>query len=250
VIGSLERFDLTLIDNNCAIIYNLSFCDQTAYAVPSNPNNFPNMTSLAAFYDNYTSSMYKYFEKVIALTPCETTSSAQYSLARTCEDCAKAYKSWLCAVTIPRCTDFTSTNPWLQERAMGQPFPNGTFLSPSQVALANTTGNMAINGSRNPSIDSVVVPGPYKEVLPCDKFCYELVQSCPASMGFGCPLPGQQGFNESYSIMPEGGGDEFGVITTITCNSPGQAYYLAAGSRAVPSLVLVLISAVLAVLLI
>ena len=208
---------------------------------------FNNTASLAAFYDNATQANYNYFQKVLAQTPCETTSSAKYSLARTCEDCSNSYKAWVCAVMMPRCTDFNSTEPWLQPRAMGQPFPDGTFLAPDVVA--NASKYRAFNGSRNPSIDQFIVPGPYKEVLPCDTLCYSLVQSCPASMQFGCPQPGVIGFSESYGVKPKGTADENGRITNITCNNPGTVYYHAAGGRLAPSLVLLLISVILGLIL-
>lgn len=208
------------LDGNCAVIFNLSFCDQTAYAVPGNPKNFPNFTALAAFYDNATQAQYQFFQNVLAQIPCETTSSAQYSLARTCSDCATAYKEWLCSVTIPRCTDFSSDLPWLQERNMGQPFPNGTMLPQDLVTFANNSA--FLNSSRNPNIDEFVVPGPYKEVLPCNDLCHNLVQSCPASMGIACPRPGRIAFNQSYGQMPNPKIPE--QVGQITCNYPGAAY--------------------------
>ena len=231
-----------LIDlaGNCALIFGLSFCDQVAYSVPTNPNVFNDSASLAAFYDNSTKGYYSFFQKVMAQTPCETTSSAQYSLARNCTDCEQAYKTWVCAVTMPRCTDFSSTESWLQPRAMGQPFPNGTMLSPIDVLLANRS--LPINGSRNAAIDTSIIPGPYKELLPCDDLCYNLVQSCPASMGFNCPQPGDIGFKESYGTRPSVNADLNGRITNLTCNYPGLAYYVAAGSSIAPSLTLFLIS--------
>jgi calcium channel MID1 len=126
---------------------------------------------------------------------------------------------------------------------MGQPFLNGSFLDNATITYANTS--MAINGSRNPLIDQNVVPGPYKEVLPCDDLCFNLMRSCPASMQFQCPMPGAIGFNSSYGTKPLKGGDQNGRITNITCNYPGVAYYLAAGGRTVPSLMFVIVMAVM-----
>lgn len=208
-----------------------------AYSVPSNRNNFNNSDLLATYYDNATQLTYSNFEKVLSLTPCETTSSAQYSLARDCDDCAKAYKSWLCSTSIPRCTGYSSDHSWLQPRGLGQPFPNGTSLSQEILKLENQSA--ATNGSRNSSIDTSVMPGPYKEVLPCDEICYSLVQSCPASIGFNCPLPGDIGFATTYGSRPEGmKGDVNGRISNITCNYPGVAYFQSAASLALPSTVL------------
>ncbi|KAE8446133.1 hypothetical protein EG329_012504 [Mollisiaceae sp. DMI_Dod_QoI] len=235
----MTSFD-TLQSENCAVIFGLSFCDQVAYAVPANPQIFPNVSSLAAYYDNATLYSYGIFKKVLAQIPCDTTSSAQYSLARNCSDCDAAYKQWLCAVSMPRCTDYTSTFSWLQPRAQGQPFPNGTFLDPDTIKLVDQSA--ALNGSRNASIDTSVIPGPYKEVLPCEDLCYSLVQSCPASMGFNCPQPGDLGFNTSYGLRPIAGADVNGRFANHTCNFPGLVYFKSTSSQALPSQILVVAS--------
>ncbi|ESZ93033.1 BcMID1, Ca2+ channel protein [Sclerotinia borealis F-4128] len=216
-------FSTTSADN-CALVYNLTFCDQVAYAVPSNPNTFPNTSALAEWYDNSTYQSYKYFKKALAQIPCNTTSSAQYSLAQNCTTCDAAYKAWLCSVTIPRCTEFSSDLPWLQERGMGQPFPNQTMLSPELVSLANSS--LPINGSRNLNIDTVVQPGPYKEILPCEDLCYGIVRACPAIMGFACPTSGDTGFDSSYGMRRTA--NESGQVT---CNYPGAAHDQSVGSR-------------------
>ena len=90
-----------------------------------------------------------------------------------------------------------------------------------------------MRNSRNPIIDEQVLPGPYKEVLPCDDLCYNVVQSCPASMGFSCPLPGDIGFNQSYGRRPEGEAGAPEKSTVITCNYPGASYFLNGGGRGV-----------------
>lgn len=213
-----------LADGNCAVIFDLEFCDQVAYAVPGNTNNFPDYSKLAAFYDNATAALYQNFNYSLQQIPCETTASAQFSLARTCEDCAVAYKEWLCSVRIPRCTDFSSDLEWLQERNVGQPYPNGTQLESSTLGTAKDI--MYLNSSRNPDIDTVVQPGPYKETLPCQDLCWNIVQSCPAAFGFGCPSVGDDGFRSSYGQRPDGSPEQAGQIT---CNYPGAAYYLGAG---------------------
>ncbi|RAL67511.1 hypothetical protein DID88_008266 [Monilinia fructigena] len=214
----------TISADNCALVYNLSFCDQVAWTVPSNPNTFPNTSALAEWYDNSTYDSYKYFKKALAQIPCNTTSSAQYSLAQNCTTCDAAYKTWLCSVTIPRCTDFYNDLPWLQERGMGQPFPNQKTLSPELLSQANSS--LAMNGSRNPNIDTVVQPGPYKEILPCEDLCYGIVRACPAIMGFACPTPGDTGFDQSYGIRRMS--NESGQVT---CNYPGAVHDQSIGSR-------------------
>lgn len=122
---------------------------------------------------------------------------------------------------------------------MGQPFPDGTFLDDEQRAVARQS--KALNNSRNPTIDQMIRPGPYKEVLPCDQLCYNVVQNCPASLGFNCPLPGDIGFSTSYwdtseeVVVP----DPNSTQTQMRCNYPGTITGFGAGSRVLPSQVLV-----------
>jgi calcium channel MID1 len=169
--------------------------------------------------------MYDTFLKVLAQIPCEAPSTQRYSLVRNCDDCAAAYKTWLCSVAIPRCEDFSSEEPWLQPRALSQPFPDGTFLDNATLARFPNAQSPAFANSRNPHIDEVVTPGPYKEVLPCDDVCHHLVQSCPAAMGFACPNPGAPGYDTSY--RRKGPEDRNG---SVTCSYPGSAH-LFSGAR-------------------
>ncbi|TVY73218.1 Calcium influx-promoting protein ehs1 [Lachnellula suecica] len=226
----------TSIDNNCAVITGLSFCEDVSYRVPSNLNNFANATLLANFYDNYALQQFQYFENVLSTVPCETTSSAQYSLARTCENCTAAYKQWLCAVAIPRCTDFSfpASEDYLRPRAMGFPFPNGTLLpaDPNRPAY--------LNNSRNPVIDANVTSGPYQEILPCEDLCYHVVQSCPASMGFECPMPDSLTFTQSYGSITITSSSASGNATPVSCNYPGETLF-SGGSLALPSQVLMVV---------
>ncbi|KAI1076255.1 stretch-activated Ca2+-permeable channel component-domain-containing protein [Whalleya microplaca] len=201
----------------CTFVFNLTLCDETQYAVPGNPETFPNATALSAFYDNYTRTMYDNFDKVLQQAPCETTPASQYSLARNCNDCKTAYKNWLCSVAIPRCEDFSSPNrSGLQMRNINTPFPNGSFVD---AKIRESLGRQkAFSASRNAAIDETVQPGPYKELLPCDDLCYELVRSCPASMEFSCPQPDSEyGYETSYAQRTDNG--------NLSCNYPGSAHY-------------------------
>jgi len=127
---------------------------------------------------------------------------------------------------MPRCNDWESEDPWLQERNILQSFPNGTNLSTSFTdPLKNV---QYLTSSRNPTIDAVVQPGPYKETLPCQDLCFDLVQSCPASLGFACPQLGQLGFNQSYGLRPNPAQQ---ISGQITCNLPGGALQLSGAWR-------------------
>ncbi|KAK5630754.1 hypothetical protein RRF57_006469 [Xylaria bambusicola] len=222
-VGVLGQIILTILsDGACTFVFNLTVCTETRYAVPGNPEKFPNGTALAAFYDDYTRTMWDNFDKVLQQTPCEAPPTQKYSLVRDCDDCKQAYKNWLCSVAIPRCEDFsTPDQDYLQMRNINAPFPNGTFVD--QSIRDKYGGNKAFNSSRNVEIDEAIEPGPYKEVLPCDYLCYELIKSCPASMGFACPLPNSKyGFDTSYAV-PD-------TSKELSCNYPGSAYYPSAAT--------------------
>ena len=192
----------TKSSGNCAVIYNLSFCSGVAYAVPSNDTKLNN-TELTRLYDNDARDKYQNFRKSLQQIPCNTTSSAQYSLARNCTDCDNAYRAWLCAVTIPRCEDFSSNASYLVPRLVSKSFTNGSIPLGLNEApyTADDKKVLYMNSSRNPMIDESIMPGPYKEMLPCTDLCYEIVRSCPANLGFACPLK-NHGLNQSYGEYP------------------------------------------------
>ncbi|OJD15554.1 hypothetical protein AJ78_04211 [Emergomyces pasteurianus Ep9510] len=203
----------TKAENNCALLHDLEFCSEIAYAVPSNPSI--SREELAKIYDTNAANLYKNFTRSLAQIPCNNPDSSKYSLARNCTHCAAAYKHWLCAVTIPRCVDFSSTLPFLRPRNTAQQFPNNTVIE-----LDSPLRQMVIsNSSRNPLIDEQIKPGPYKELLPCQELCHELVQSCPSALGFSCPT--EKWLNESYGVKSASG--------DITCSYYGAAYFMNAG---------------------
>ncbi|KAL8794886.1 MAG: hypothetical protein Q9195_002598 [Heterodermia aff. obscurata] len=188
----------TKASGNCAVIYNLTFCSSVAYAVPSNDTKL-NHTELTLLYDNDARNKYQNFRKSLQQIPCNTTSSAQYSLARNCTDCDSAYRTWLCAVTIPRCEDFSANASHLIPRLVSTTFTNGSIALGLNGApyTADNKSVLYMNSSRNPMIDERIMPGPYKEILPCTDLCYEIVRSCPANLGFACPLK-RHGLNQAY----------------------------------------------------
>ncbi|KAK6353588.1 stretch-activated cation channel mid1 [Orbilia brochopaga] len=231
----------TKSDGNCRVIYDLEFCSEVAYAVPTNDTVFADMPRLARFYDTYASSWYANFSYSLQQVQCNTTADREYSHLRSCADCDAAYKTWLCATTIPRCADYSSNATFLavRERGAENKGPRKIFLddgriidiptgvnnsdassSSSAAAPAQTSGVKA--ASRNVLIDEVVSPGPYKEIKPCMDLCWSLVQSCPASLGFSCPS-GSRG-EQSYGWRSDDG--------DITCSYLGAAYFLSGAERA------------------
>lgn len=214
---------------NCKVVTDLEFCDEIQYAVPGNDGKFNN-TELAKVYDKQAKTVYDNFLKVMQQIQCEADRTSKYSLARTCEDCKRAYKRWLCTVSFPRCEDFLDGSRFSVLRNVNQAFPNGTLL-PTEIRqeLAKVP---AQNASRNSFIDETIQPGPYKEIMPCEDICYQVVQSCPAMIKFNCPQPGMYGFNVTY-------GRRNADNTVVSCNFPGEARTrTSAGHDTIPNLAL------------
>jgi calcium channel MID1 len=177
------------LDDSCQVLFDLEFCDSVAYAVPSSSNFTRDDDRLKALYDSQAEAYYANFSRSLAQVACDTTSEAQYSLARTCKDCAKDYKNWLCSVLIPRCEDWTAKDEWLQERNINALLPDGSLAFAGNVSaeIKEKRDRFAFSKSRNPMIDKVIKPGPYKEMKPCEDLCFDIVKSCPAQLGFACP---------------------------------------------------------------
>lgn len=234
----------TKSDGNCQIIYNLPFCEEVAYAVPSNPTIFSNQMDLTSFYDDGAKNYWTNFSYSLDQVQCDAKSDATYSLVRNCDDCGFSYKNWLCAVTIPRCMDWTSNLTYLAERSSKGLFWNATVggwqKHPRMAVLDTAEADKWSNDggwhqgqnstiqtpSRNNAIDEKVRPGAYKEIKPCKDLCWSLVQSCPSTLGFSCPQDGTFGKEMGYGERDHDG--------DITCSYLGAVYFLNAGGRTGP----------------
>lgn len=193
----------TKTGTNCQVIYDLEFCSGVAYAAPGNASSFTEV-QLRNFYDDMAKERYVNFSKSLDNVACNASMEKRYSPQSNCDDCAEAYKNWLCAITIPRCTDWTKEASYLLERP------------------ANT--------SRNPIINEMVRPGRYKEILPCSDLCYKIVQTCDSQFGFKCPTD-EKWLSLSYGEHSDNG--------DVSCSYPGAIYYESKALRLVPSLALV-----------
>ncbi|KAF9162309.1 stretch-activated cation channel mid1 [Actinomortierella ambigua] len=214
-------------DDNCLLLTDLSFCREVAYSVPVTPlSSMPGgaggggggggggttnasvprtMTEVGKLYDDFARNLMDNFDKVLAQYDCTQSS---YSLIRNCTDCSRAYRRWLCSVSIPRCTDredvmdltnnigyaaYATTTP--DERRN----PYLKLKDPPPVVVPRNTSTsrgavVPLHQAQNPLFN----PGDYGEVLPCIDLCYDVVQSCPSFLGFGCPNKNMAG---SYAPM-------------------------------------------------
>jgi calcium channel MID1 len=207
-------------DDSCQVIFDLDFCDSVAYAVPSNSGYKTKDLELKSLYDDQAKEYYKNFTNSLAQVACDTTGEAQYSLARTCKDCERDYKNWLCSVLIPRCEDWSAPGDWLQARNVNARFPDGSLTFDGNITeeMNSTIRNrLGYNSTRNPGIDKVTPDGPYKEMKPCEDLCFDIVRSCPAALGFACPNNPARGLTYGKRDPTE---------MELKCNFPGAVVKL------------------------
>ncbi|GME82371.1 unnamed protein product [Ambrosiozyma monospora] len=159
-----KKFSFDTTDSDaCKVVYGLDFCSDVAYAVPASSDYVAGSQSfddLIAAYDNYSMSAYTNFSYALQQVACDTVLDARYSPIRTCDDCRKSYKDWLCSVSIPRCST--------EER--------------------ETYKHYNASEGRNDFIKDVInPPSDYYEIMPCISSCYFIARDCPADFGFSCP---------------------------------------------------------------
>ncbi|KAF9186946.1 stretch-activated cation channel mid1 [Haplosporangium sp. Z 767] len=201
--------------DNCVLITDLQFCQEAAYAVPITPlatlpgGGAANTTirqDVKNHYDGFAESLMDNFDKVLGQYDC---TRSQYSLIRNCTHCRRAYRRWLCSVSIPRCTDVedvrdfrnkgNSQSDTVEPNAAANPYLIDRTQGPVIVERSTNTSRGAIAPSaENPLMN----PGVYGEVLPCIDLCFDVVQSCPNFLEFSCPVKNMAG---NYAHMnPDG----------------------------------------------
>ncbi|AGO12163.1 AaceriAEL197Cp [[Ashbya] aceris (nom. inval.)] len=184
----------TMENDACSLIFGLDFCKGVAYSVPTSSLQNKDKTIMAGAYDAIASSLYANFSLALQLIPCQDNSESRYSPLKHCDDCEQSYKSWLCAVTIPRCTTRARDHYVARERGDNR--------------------NALINNNIKPVSN-------YHEILPCIDMCHRMVRDCPPAFGFSCPSRSKfphlaQHSYQSYSNTSE----------TLNCNYIGNAEIL------------------------
>lgn len=168
---------------------------------------------MVARYEPYIAQSFANFTLSLGLFPCGTSF---YSYVRTCDESLLSYKDWLCAVTIPRCTDTGAPSSLLRTQEYGI---NGTLLD-----------------ARNELVPSISDMGQYSEILPCLSLCNEVDRTTPSILGWICPVKSENAA-ESYSTAAGGLGGYPGnlnfresVATSIwgdvSCNALGLDWIL------------------------
>lgn len=214
---------------DCQIVYDLPFCDQVAYTVPSNRTTH-SAQQLAEWYDTNARQLYTNFSKTMQVYDCNATIGSTFSLATNCDACKDAYKDWLCTTTIPRCADLADDAPHLRLRAPPST-ADAEDLEKLAIVLDSTSplskqyplSGLTTYGSRFGLIDAVIQPGAYREVLPCSDLAEKVAAKCPAgALDVRVPF-GQAFWDLAYGQRSQNG--------TVTCNAPGVDFWVAAAGR-------------------
>ncbi|KAJ7672134.1 stretch-activated cation channel Mid1 [Mycena polygramma] len=158
---------------SCSLVSQLPYCPSIAYAVPLPPPPAPQLT-----YDN-TNLPASIANPLISTLTNFTTTLTTFACGRdfysplvSCADCQRAYRTWLCAVSLSRCAD--------------------TDTAPSSAALLTDQSASARNAGFAPG-------NTFTQLLPCLETCTATDRACPNFLGFRCPLP-RFNANQSYGV--------------------------------------------------
>ncbi|KAF7312099.1 putative acetate kinase [Mycena indigotica] len=158
---------------SCPLVSQVPYCPSVGYATPLPPPPNPLVS-----YDG-SSLPESISGPLISSLTNFTTSLTTFACGRdlysplvSCADCQRAYRTWLCTISFPRCAD-QDTSPSSAALLLSQP-PNAR--------------NSAFPAGSN-----------YTQLLPCLETCTATDRACPNFLGFRCPSPR---FNaaESYGV--------------------------------------------------
>lgn len=135
-----------------------------------------------------------------------------YSFISTCDDCLEAYRTWNCAITMPRCTDAPSDAKLNTSSSLEWAIPDSyqqTLLRAEPLVsrtpafapylLADTFPSLSFNSTVTTADQT---PFPYAEVPPCLDACQLVGARCPPMFSWPCPQPGGTG-TAGYGVTQE-----------------------------------------------
>ncbi|KAG7085887.1 hypothetical protein E1B28_003421 [Marasmius oreades] len=184
---------------SCPLAASLPFCPGVSYAVPLPPPPAPSTTYDASnipqnVSDGVTEHMANF---TISLTTFACGRDF-YSPIKTCSDCQREYRKWLCTIAFPRCGEAgPSSTSSTSSASTSQKRRHHLF-----ARLADTL-SLAKRKDPPPPAVSALAPVPdtatsrspffapfnasYNVLLPCIETCQATDRACPYSLGFKCP---------------------------------------------------------------
>ncbi|BGP27451.1 calcium channel subunit Mid1 [Rhodotorula toruloides] len=197
-------FFATKSTDSCRLVYGIDVCPSVAYSVPA-PASI-DTPSLISFFNSSISASLANFTRTMTTFPCGLN-DGQYSVVSTCDDCITAYRDYLCAMTMPRCTDAPSNvtlndttttvgaslpsydipSRYTNSLIRTDPFASRTPLfGPSNLSSTFPT---LFNSTFRPTRQNLLSesPFPYTETPPCLDICYLVEARCPPFLKWWCP---------------------------------------------------------------
>ncbi|KAG6373620.1 stretch-activated Ca2+-permeable channel component-domain-containing protein [Boletus reticuloceps] len=187
----------------CPLVYSLPYCPSTAYAVPLPP--LPSRTfgyNATSLPDSIALPLLQYMTNFTTMLTTFACGRDLYSPLQTCADCQTHYRTWLCSISFPRCSEPAPGN-------------NSTAASSSSLGTAAQVPLSALQPqpsgslSRSPNFPNATYD--YSSLLPCLETCNAVDRACPYFLGIKCPTAK---FNaaESYGVgfIDSGNDDEIG----------------------------------------
>jgi calcium channel MID1 len=172
----------------CPLVHSLPYCPSISYAVPlsapPSPSPAHDATTLPSALVDPLLKYLTNFTVTLTTFPCGRKDEV-YSPLKTCADCQRAYRKWLCTVSFPRCTERSPIN-------------DGSTQGGAQAPLAPAhTTVPAAHPPRNTHLPPF--PSAYTALLPCLETCTAVDRACPSFLRFRCPSV-RFNANESYGL--------------------------------------------------
>lgn len=182
LLSTLSLSNKRSIDNYaCTLTHSLTYCPNVAYSIPLAPPTLDasfsyNSTTLPS---SISSGIIEYMTNFTTTLSTFACGRDAYSPLQTCNSCSRAYRNWLCLISLPRCFPSAQTN--------------------STAASSRITSDFDLPDSQ--------------VLLPCIESCTSVDRACPNFLGFRCPRS-KFGAARSYAVgwvdsTDEGGQEVF-----------------------------------------
>ncbi|KIJ67288.1 hypothetical protein HYDPIDRAFT_173886 [Hydnomerulius pinastri MD-312] len=169
----------------CPLVHSLPYCPSTAYAVP-----LPQPQAPATAYDatslpsTISDPLLQYMANFTTMLLTFACGRDLYSPLQTCADCQQEYRSWLCSVSFPRCSE---------------PAPSSSSSSGNNAQAPLSALQPQPSGVTPRNLFFPTVNYPYTTLLPCLETCNAVDRACPNFLGIKCPVP-QFNADASYGV--------------------------------------------------
>jgi calcium channel MID1 len=179
---------------SCPLVHDLPYCPGVSWAVPIAQPPFPNLAHDASTLPSSISDpLLEYLTNFTTTLTTVACGRDIYSPRQTCADCQRAYRTWLCTVAFPRCSEeapaSSSSSPPPSSSTGAQGGAQQPFSALAPVSTAAPPRNALV-----PRFGAG-----YQQLLPCLETCNAADRACPSFLGFKCPVR-RFGANESYGV--------------------------------------------------